>query len=274
MQARRLISTMPYTRFDNSSLANARDVIDYVCSLSGEYLEGVGRDGVIDILVDAPERMVGKGEGEFSTRMQAILLGRIYRDRDWSFDPATDKATVTHEAIHAVAKGSGGNIEEGLVYSMEALHMGGADGNWEAGARKEGQVIYKGNEQDVVGNVMYRIFKRVGARKKDEVFEFALEVERKIPTSLYGFREALVRVAEEFPEAFQQAVAAVLIDMGINGLPVGTTSVTMLRFIEAKMRALFAAYPNDGSIGAAVEEAMRRLREYFGLDNDQVLRGG
>ena len=261
-----------YARY-KTALANARDVVDYVCSLSGEYLEGVGRDGVIEILVDAPERMVDKGAGEYEPRTKAILLGGIYRERGWSFDPATDKATVTHEAIHAVTKGSG-PVEEGLVYSMEALHMGGAAGNWEAGARKEGQVIYKGNEQDVVGNVMYRIFKSVGARKKDEVFEFALEVEREIRTSLYGFRLALVKVAkeEEFSDTIREAVAHVLVDMGINDLPLGTIPEMILRIMAAEMREIAAMVPHDDTIGAAAEEAMRKLREYLGISNDEPLR--
>ena len=164
---------------------------------------------------------------------------------------------------------------------MDALYEdkdGKADTEWNGpdSSLTTNQVIHEGDPLRVAGNAMYRIFRRVGAEKRDEVFRFALEVDKRRATSLGGFRYALIAVAEEdqFSAVLQQAVAAVLVDMGINGLPVGTTSVTMLRFIEAKMRALFAAYPNDGSIGAAVEEAMRRLREYFGLDNDQVLRGG
>ncbi len=258
----------------NTALANARDVMDYVCSISGEYLEGVGRDGVVDILVDAPESLVDKGDAEFSSRTKAILLGGIYREKDWSFDPATDKATVTHEAIHAITKG-GGSIEEGLVYSMEALHMGGQDGRWEAGARRQGQVIYQGNEQDVAGNAIYRIYKRVGANSKDEVFRFALEVGKKKTTSLYGFRRVLVEVAEDqFSEAFQQAVAAVLVEMGINDAVAGTVSITMLEFIAAKMRdlALIVGVEDRAWVSAAAEEAEREIRRRLGLDDDQVLR--
>ncbi len=229
---------------------------------------------MIDILVDAPERLVGKGEGEHDPITDAILLGRILREGDWSYDPATAQEVITHEAIHAITKG-GGNIEEGLVYSMEALHMEGQDYRWEAGARKEGQVIYEGNEQDVAGNAIYRIYKRVGANSKDEVFQFALEVDKKKTTSLYGFRRAMVEVAEmKFPEAFQRAVAAVLVEMGINDAVAGTVPISMLRFIAAKMRELALILPEDevAWARAAAEEAEREIRERLGLDNDQVLR--
>ena len=258
-----------YARY-KTALANTRDLVDYVCSLSGEYLEGVGRDGVIDIMVDAPERLVDKGAAEYATRTKAILLGGVYRERDWSFDPATDKATVTHEAIHALTKGSG-DIEEGLVYSMEALHMRGQDSRWQAGARRDGQVIYRGNKTDVVGNAMYRIYKK--SKNKDQVFQFALEVEIKRPTSLYGFREALIKVAEEFPEAFQEAVAIVLVDMGINDAPAGMISLTMKRFFAAKMAAIFARDEEADSLAALAAEAIEEWLEDLGyLDRDEVMK--
>lgn len=254
-----------------TALANARDVMDYVCSLSGGYLEGVGRDGVIDILADAPERLVDKGAAAYEPGTKAILLGGVYRERDWRFDPATDKATVTHEAIHALTKGSG-DIEEGLVYSMEALHMGGQDSRWQAGARKDGQVIYRGNKTDVVGNAMYRIYKKVGER--DKVFKFALEVDKRRPSSLSAFRRALVATAMALrDEDLQEAVAIVLVDMGISNVPAGAVSLTMQRFFAAKMAAIFARDEEADSLAALAAQAIEEWLEDLGyLDRDEVMR--
>ncbi len=102
-----------------------------------------------------------------------------------------------------------------------------------------------------------------------------MEVDKRGATSLPGFRQAVVTVAEEFPEAFQQAVAAVLVDMGINDLSANVVPLSMLRFIAAKMRALAQILEGEDAawVSAAAAEAERKIREKLGLDRNQYLRG-
>ncbi len=253
---------------------------DYVKNRGTEYLRGVGgADCRIDILVNVARRDFPPGKKDaaaiYSESVDAILIKDVIFDRTGRvIYPALHEVFTAHELFHAVSKGSG-EVEHALVYSMDALYMGGGDDEWNyKGVSIEGdQVIYRGDVPIVVADAIYRIYERIG--NAEEVFRFALEVDRKRATSLYGFRQALVEVAEDqFSEAFQQAVAAVLVEMGINDAVAGTVSITMLRFIAAKMRELALILPEDDAawVRAAAEEAEREIRERLGLDNDQVLR--
>ena len=224
-----------------------------------------------------------RAAGQYDSNNDAIMIRQDTleidpldpNNRHWS-TPVFEKYIIVHEVLHAVLQG-GGKVEHGLVDAMEALHMGGNDdSNWTYGDSKDfsnDQAINGMDTHSVVGNAMYRIYQKIG--DKDQVFRFALEVDKKKTTSLYGFRKALVDVARGFPEAFQRAVAAVLVDMGINDLSVNVVPISMLRFIAWKMRALATIVEEDDVawVSAMAEEAERRIREKLGLDDNQMLRG-
>ena len=259
-----------------------RDYIKGVGNSAGkDYLDGVGgADCRIDILINVDSDLLGPDvEGQYDPKNDVILI------EEDSFDPSTgarhspvlDESLIAHEVLHAVAKGSG-DVEHGLVFGMEALHIGGNnDNNWTYGQKDftKDQVIYKGDTHTVVGHAVYRIYKRMGAQHKDEVFRFALEVAREQETSLAGFRAALVGVSEmSFSDAFQQAVAAALVEMDINDTPPGTISMSALEFIEAKMRALAKTLKGeDAAWASAAADAVRQeIYRRFGLDDDEPLR--
>ncbi len=258
----------------------ADDARDYVNSIGSKYLKGLGgTDGQIDILINVDhDEFSGNAMGLWRSSDQAILIRKPFPHSEsgrWIY-PAEEISTTAHELFHGATVGIG-KVEHGLVYSMDALYedkYGRSDTEWDGpdGSLTTPQKIYKGDTLEVVGNTMYRIYRKVGAGKRDEVFRFALEVDQRRATSLVGFREALTTVVRDFPESFQRAVAEVLVAMGINDAVAGTVSITMLRFIEAKMRAIFAMNPDDDTIGAAAAEAMRRIREYFGIQDDQPMR--
>ncbi len=269
---------------------NANKIRDYVkrigTSAETDYLAGVGgEDCKVDILInvdtDLMERVQGRrADGQYDSEQDSILIREDYRDPPttgpWKY-PVFTESLIVHEVMHAVTQRTG-DVEHGLVDGMEALHMGGDnDSNWTYGNKDftKGQKIYGRDTHTVVGNAIYRIYKRMGAQHKDEVFRFALEVEKKRPTSLGGFRQELTTVARSFPEAFQRAVAHVLVEMGINDPVAGTVPISLLRFIAAKMRELALILPGDDDVAwvsAAAEEAEREIRRRLGLDNNQVLR--
>ena len=263
---------------------NAREIRDYIKGIGDaatkDYLEGVGGgDCRLDILINVDSGLLGPDvEGQYDPKNDVILI------EEDSFDPSTgarhrpvlDESLIAHEVLHAVAEGSG-DVEHGLVSGMEALHVGGNDdSNWTYGQKDftKDQVIYKGDTHTVVGHAVYRIYKRIGAQHKDEVFRFALEVAMEEAATLASFRGALVRVAPRFPDTFQQAVSAVLVEMGINDTPPGTVSMSTLEFIEAKMRALAKRLTGeDAAWASAAADAIRQeIYRRFGLDDDEPLR--
>ena len=277
------------------TMEEANKIRDYIENIGGtakeDYLEGVGGDDCkVDILInvdtDLMERVQGQpADGQYDSVHDAILIREDYRDsNDGDFvQPVFNESLIVHEVLHAVTNGTG-QVEHGLVDGMEALKVGAdTPSNWTYGKKdftKE-QAIDGRDTHSVVGNTVYRIYKRIRQMQKTrraddvakEVFRFALEVDREQATSLASFRQALVRVANtKFPATFQQAVAVVLVGMGINKLPLNTVPETILRFTEAKLRALAAAHPNDVTIGDAAEEALRRLKERLGLREDEPLR--
>lgn len=273
----------------------ANKLRDYVKSIgksvTEDYLAGVGGDDCkVDILInvdtDLMETVQGKpADGQYDSAQDAILIREDYRDPNSGgfVQPVFRESLIVHEVLHAVTTGKG-NVEHGLVDGMEALKVGAdTPSNWTYGRKNftKDQAINGRDTHGVVGNAVYRIYKKMRqmqkARSADEiakeVFRFALEIDREQATNLRGFRQALVRVANtKFPATFQQAVAVVLVDMGINRLPLNTVPETILRFMEAKLRALAAARPDDATIGAAAEEALRRLKEHLGLREDEPLR--
>ena len=260
---------------------SALDARDYVKKRGSQYLKGVGgADCRIDILVNVRKGDFPEGNQDaaaiYSESADAILIRDVIADRSGqAVYPALQEVVTAHELFHAVSVGSG-DVEHGLVYSMDALYKEGADSEWNGpdGSLSTDQVIYRGDVLEVVGNAMYRIFKRMGVKQKDEVFRFALEVDRRKAASLAGFRVALVGVARRFPDTFQQAVSAVLVEMGINDTPPGTVSMSTLEFIEAKMRALAKRLTGEDAAwaSAAAAEVRKEIYRRFGLDDDEPLR--
>ena len=175
-------------------LTLAREVIDYVCSLSSEHLDDLHSTGrPIDILVNAPAGIVAAGSGKFYPTTNAIAFGATVGRPGNEWNPAMSKRMVAHETFHAIARDTG-DIRHGLVSGMDAIYVNARDySNWWYGGKNLAlpQRFSGTDKHSVAGNVMYRLSSKVS---RDKAIELALQVERERLASMNDFRIALTSI--------------------------------------------------------------------------------
>ena len=194
----------------------ADDATDYVKGIAnGAFLEGVGgSDCTIDIVVGNDSFISDGAEAAYLPSMDAIVIGEPYstkppeniKDRY----PAEYGEVSAHELFHAVIE-LGGDMEAGLVRSMEVLY---ADGSaWEDYDFQNDQTFSRGAKTiEVVGNAMYRIYGKIKNKKK--VFELALRTAGEQPADLDEFQTALDEAADDMEDtSLQAAIQSVLTAM-------------------------------------------------------------
>ena len=176
---------------------------NHVSGIYKEALAGLGgSDCAIDIVVGNDAKVPPGAEAAYRQREDAIVIGEPYSGRD----PAVHEEVIAHEVFHAVIEG-GGDIEEGLVRSMEVLYMGGD--TWEDYEFQTEQKFHSGaGTIEVVGNAIYRIYKEI--RDADEVFELSLRTAEQHPADIYGLQKALPTAAKQMGGAMLAVVDRVL----------------------------------------------------------------
>ena len=192
-------------------MGTASSVISDVDTMSSEHIQRKpGLRCTIDVIMESP---LSGAYGEYDPAHDVIRI-----DEDTS--QSRFKSTIAHEVFHALTKTSfDTDVEEGLVYAMEALYLegveeGGDENHWTAGGgsvdftvdyRFQGTfVVYKS-----VANAIYRVFQKVD---RDKALEFALRVDSQRPTSHIDFQRKMVEIGNNM--LILRDVIEVLLAMG------------------------------------------------------------
>ena len=171
-----------------------------------EFIRGVGRRGRIDILVNVPLHPRTAGSHNPYWASISLAPGHDY-----------NRTTVGHEFFHAAFGNYTGDISHGLVYALDALfinpdndfewnsHVGNLTGRFAK--------IDQDEDAQIAGNVIYRIFKKVG---KDKTAELTLRIGRENkPSNLAGLAEAMENFAPDL--GISTEVNKVLVAVGLFG---------------------------------------------------------
>ena len=142
---------------------------------------------------------------EYDPRYDVIRVGRNVSENDL-------KSAVAHEVFHALSKTPDTtDVEEGLVYAMEELHV---VGDWTAvGGTVDFKTPHAFTGRVVVyrsvAHAIYRIFQKTD---KETALEFALKVDEEQPTDIYDFQAKMKSVGGQM--GIRDKVREVLVAMG------------------------------------------------------------